>query len=203
MALLDDLYMESLINCDILLPDGISIVWAIKLLTGTKIKKIAGADLFLYEMERLQKSDGKCFFLGSTEKTLIKIKNRIAKEYPNIKVETYSPSYKPKFTPEENALMLEAINKFQPDVLMIGMTAPKQEKWAYQHYNLLQVGHICCIGAVFDFYSNTINRAPKWMVRIGLEWFYRLTREPRRMWSRYSVGNFKFIYSVIKEKLFV
>lgn len=196
----DPFYQEALLNSDVLLPDGISIVWAIKWLTGQKLKKIAGADLFFYEMERLKHTGGKCFFLGSSETTLNKIKERISREYPNIKVDSYSPPYKPLFTIEENAAMLDAINTFQPDVLLIGMTAPKQEKWAYHNYNQLQTGHICCVGAVFDFYAETINRAPQWLIKLGLEWFYRLIKEPRRMWHRYLDGNIRFIWSIIKEK---
>jgi N-acetylglucosaminyldiphosphoundecaprenol N-acetyl-beta-D-mannosaminyltransferase len=196
----DRFYQEALLNSDILIPDGISIVWAVRWLTGQKIKKIAGADLFFYELKRLQQTGGKCFFLGSTESTLKHIYERIAWEYPNIKVQTYSPPYKPVFSDEDNAEMLKVINKFQPNVLMVGMTAPKQEKWAYQHFNQLNTGHICCIGAVFDFYAGTIGRAPDWMIKIGLEWFYRLIKEPRRMWHRYLVGNIRFIGYIIQEK---
>ena len=196
----DAFYHEALMNSDVLIPDGISVVLAVKWLTGQKIKKIAGADLFFYELKRLQQIKGKCFLLGSTETTLNSIKVKMAKEYPNITVKVYSPPYKLEFTEEDNAIMLKEINNFQPDVLMIGMTAPKQEKWAYQHYNDLQVRHICCIGAVFDFYAGTIKRAPKWMIKLGLEWFYRLIKEPRRMWRRYLTGNFLFIWYVIKEK---
>jgi N-acetylglucosaminyldiphosphoundecaprenol N-acetyl-beta-D-mannosaminyltransferase len=97
--------------------------------------------------------------------------------------------------------MLKAINAFKPDALMVGMTAPKQEKWAYKHYNQLEVGHICCIGAVFDFYAGTVKRAPQWMIKMGLEWFYRLIKEPGRMWQRYLIGNMIFIGHIIKEKL--
>ena len=197
----DGYYQEVLLNSDILIPDGISVVWAIRWLTGQKIEKIAGADLFFYEMERLNKTGGKCFFLGSTDGTLDKIKVRLKKDYPKVNVQVYSPPYKPDFSDTENEAMLHTINKFQPDVLMIGMTAPKQEKWAWLHYNQLQVGHICCIGAVFDFYAETINRAPQWMIRIGMEWLYRLIKEPRRMWRRYLTGNFKFIWLIILEKL--
>ena len=152
-------------------------------------------------MNKLQQICGKCFFLGSTDNTLNKIKKRIVMEYPKIKVETYSPPYKNEFTPDENRSIIEAINDFQPDVLMIGMTAPKQEKWAYQHYDLLHVGHICCIGAVFDFFAGTVNRAPQWMINFNLEWFYRLIKEPRRMWHRYLIGNIIFIGLIIKEKI--
>jgi N-acetylglucosaminyldiphosphoundecaprenol N-acetyl-beta-D-mannosaminyltransferase len=196
----DVFYREALLNSDILIPDGISIVWAIRWLTGQKIEKIAGADIFFYELERLNKFGGKCFFLGSTKTTLSKIKKRINREYPEIIVESYSPPYKPDFFLDDNKAMIEAINSFKPDVLMVGMTAPKQEKWAYQHYNNLDAGHICCIGAVFDFYAGTINRAPQWMIEMGLEWFYRLIKEPRRMWRRYLTGNLQYIWYIIKEK---
>lgn len=199
MALKDNSYMEALLKCDILLPDGISIVYAIRWLTGKKIKKIAGADLFFYEMERLQKKGGKCFFLGSTNETLIKIRHRLEKEYPNIRVQTYSPPFKPEFSVNDDFAMINSINSFQPDVLMIGMTAPKQEKWAYKNFNKLNTGHICCIGAVFDFYAGTITRAPDWLIKIGFEWFYRLLREPKRMWRRYLIGNSKFLWQVFKE----
>lgn len=200
IAQIDKNYHEALRNSDVLLPDGISVVWATRWLTGQKLKKIAGADLFFFEMERLQQTGGKCFFLGSTDATLTKIKERIAKEYPRITVESYSPPYKSEFTTDDNSFMLEAINSFRPDILLVGMTAPKQEKWAYQHYNRLNVGHICCIGAVFDFYAGTINRAPQWMIKFGIEWLYRLLKEPRRMWRRYLVGNLQFIWYIIKER---
>lgn len=196
----DELYQNALLNSDVLIPDGVSVVWSIRWLTGQKLQKISGADLFFYEMERIKQTYGKCFFLGSTETNLTKIKDRAGKEYPNVKIQTYSPPYKQEFTPEENQVMVELINAFQPDVLFVGMTAPKQEKWAYQYFNELKVGHVCCIGAVFDFYAGTINRAPQWMIKLGLEWFYRLIKEPRRMWRRYLVGNTKFIWAVIKEK---
>jgi N-acetylglucosaminyldiphosphoundecaprenol N-acetyl-beta-D-mannosaminyltransferase len=197
----DDAYMEALLNSNILIPDGISVVWSERWLSGKKIKKIAGQDLFYYEMERLQQKGGKCFFLGSSEETLIKIKNRALIEFPSVTVETYSPPYKNEFSLNENLQMLEMINNLQPDVLMVGMTAPKQEKWAYQNYNLLKAGHICCIGAVFDYFAGNINRAPNWMIDLGLEWFYRLIKEPRRMWIRYLVGNFLFVWSIINQKI--
>ncbi|WP_167607508.1 WecB/TagA/CpsF family glycosyltransferase [Maribellus sediminis] len=207
-ALADNEFSTALQNSDVLIPDGISVVWAIRRLTGQKLKKIAGADLFFYEMERLATSHkpqaarpGRVFFLGSTEETLEKIKTRAAKEYPNVEVGAYSPPYKPEFSEEDNKAMIEAVNTFQPDVLFVGMTAPKQEKWAYHHFQQLEVGHVCCIGAVFDFYAGTVKRAPQWMIKLGLEWFYRLVKEPKRMWRRYLVGNTKFIYYVVREKL--
>lgn len=196
----DSLFAEALQNSQVLIPDGISVVWAIRLLTGQRLKKIAGADLFAYEMNRLQQNKGKCFFLGSSESVLALIKVKVAKEYPNVEVQTYSPPYKPEFTDVDNQQMLSAVNAFTPDVLFVGMTAPKQEKWAYKHLNELNAGHICCIGAVFDFYAGTVNRAPQWLIKLGLEWFYRLIKEPKRMWRRYLLGNTKFIWYVLLEK---
>lgn len=201
VARTDPVYNEALINCDVLIPDGVSVIWAMRWISGIKLQKISGTDLFYYEMERLQKMDGKCFFLGSSHATLSKITERVSREFPRIKVQTYSPPYKPDFLPEENTLMKEFINAFKPDVLFIGMTAPKQEKWAYQHFKQLEVGHVCCIGAVFDFYAGTVERAPEWMIKAGLEWFYRLIQEPRRMWKRYLIGNTKFLWYLVQEKI--
>ena len=201
LTLIDDGYREALINSEVLIPDGVSVVWAAKWLTGETLQKIAGADLFFYEMERLEKAVGKCFFLGSTKTTLALIKERASKDFPNVQVQIYSPPYKLRFSTEDNAAILKAINSFQPDVLFVGMTAPKQEKWAYRNFNELQAGHICSIGAVFDFYAGTVNRAPEWMINIGMEWFYRLIKEPRRMWRRYLIGNTKFIWAVVRAKV--
>ncbi len=193
-------FSEALAKSDILIPDGISVVWAIRLLTGKKLQKIAGADLFFYEMKRLNQQSGSCFFLGSSEATLKLISDRLALEYPDVRTGTYSPPYKAEFSEEDNALMIRGVNAFRPDVLFVGMTAPKQEKWAYEHLGELDARHICCIGAVFDFYAGTVSRAPGWMIGLGLEWFFRLIREPGRMWRRYLIGNSKFIWLVIKEK---
>ncbi len=202
VAQIDKDFAEALNKSDVLLPDGISIVLAVWILNGFRLNKIAGEDLFLFEMNRLNKERGNCFFLGSNENTLNRIYDRAKLEFPEIKVFGFSPPYKSEFSTEENEEMISAINLCKPDVLFIGMTAPKQEKWAFKHYNELEVGHICCIGAVFDFYSGTVNRAPKWVIKIGFEWFFRLIREPGRMWRRYLIGNSKFIWSIFKEKFY-
>lgn len=196
----DKFYAKALYSSDVLLPDGISIVFANRTLNSKKIKKIAGEELFYYEMNRLNNSGGKSFFLGSDEKTLALILENAKVKFPNVEVFTYSPPYKNEFSSSENELMIDKINKIKPDVLFIGMTAPKQEKWAFQNLDKLEVGHICCIGAVFNFFAGNIKRAPKWMISFGLEWFYRLIMEPRRLWRRYIIGNFRFLYLIMKEK---
>jgi N-acetylglucosaminyldiphosphoundecaprenol N-acetyl-beta-D-mannosaminyltransferase len=141
-------------------------------------------------------------FMGSSEKVLALIKERAAVDYPNVEVVTYSPPYKPEFTDEENAEMVRAINEAKPDLLWIGMTAPKQEKWTYKHWGELDIDcHVGTIGAVFDFYAGTMKRAPLWWQEHSLEWLYRLLKEPKRMWRRYLVGNALFLWNVIKLKV--
>jgi N-acetylglucosaminyldiphosphoundecaprenol N-acetyl-beta-D-mannosaminyltransferase len=197
----DSLFREALLKSDVLISDGISVVWAYNWLTGKKVKKIAGEDLFYYEIERSQQKKGKCFFLGSNSNTLKKVTERLEKEYPDVIAETYAPPFEQDFSADENNAMLSAINSFQPDVLFVGMTAPKQEKWAFKNFDYIKAGHVCCIGAVFDFYAGTKKRAPRWMIKIGMEWLFRLIQEPRRMWKRYLIGNIKFIWTVMMEKM--
>jgi N-acetylglucosaminyldiphosphoundecaprenol N-acetyl-beta-D-mannosaminyltransferase len=98
--------------------------------------------------------------------------------------------------------MVDKINEFKPDVLFIGMTAPKQEKRAANNLSDINVKHICCIGAVLDFYAGTVKHAPELVLGIGMEWFFRLIKEPRRMWRRYILENPEFIWLIIKEKYF-
>lgn len=203
-ALKDSLFAEALTKGDILIPDGASIVMACKWLKAKSQprERIAGWDLFVFEMEKLNARRGKCFFMGSSEKVLSLIKAKAAEVYPNITVETYSPPYKQEFTEEDNKAIIDAINKAKPDLLWIGMTAPKQEKWAYKHWNELDINcHCGTIGAVFDFFAGTVERAPKWWQEHSLEWLYRLLKEPKRMWRRYIIGNTLFIINIINEKL--
>ena len=200
MAEMDAEFKQSLMESDILLPDGIAMAVASKLLKGKKIKKIAGADLHHFLLNKLNQTGGSCFYLGSSDETLRKIKERLAVEFPNISADVYSPPYKPEFTLSDNAQMLKMVNGFNPDVLFVGMTAPKQEKWAYAHKNAVDARMICSIGAVFDFYAGTTNRPHKIWINFGLEWLGRLIREPKRMWKRYIYYGLIFGYYLSKEK---
>jgi N-acetylglucosaminyldiphosphoundecaprenol N-acetyl-beta-D-mannosaminyltransferase len=195
----DELFLECLLASDVILPDGVGVVWMYKILKKN-VKKVAGADLFAYEMNQLNQVHGTCFFLGSSEATLAKITDRAALEYPNVRIATYSPPYKKVFSESENRAMINTVNQFNPDVLFIGMTAPKQEKWAYEHFDSLDAKHICCIGAVFDFYAGTVKRAPKWMIALGFEWLGRLIKEPKRMWHRYLVSSPVIIIDALRHK---
>ncbi|MCD8263632.1 MAG: WecB/TagA/CpsF family glycosyltransferase [Tannerellaceae bacterium] len=197
----DPLFKMALRRGDVLLPDGISIVWAAKYLKKEKIKKVAGADVHNLLLKLLEKEKERCFYLGASEETLLLIKERIKKEYPSIQVGYYSPPYKQNFSSKDNEEMLNAINTFKPKVVFVGMTAPKQEKWIYTHANKLPESTICAIGAVFDFYAGTKSRPLQWMINYGLEWLGRLITEPRRLWKRYIGYNLVFIYKIVKLKL--
>ena len=245
----DELFAEALTNGDVLIPDGVSIVKACRWIKAKSLPKerIAGWDLFSFEMENLERkqcgmlnvecgvSGEECgmnnssldnsqsasadnsklkiqnskfrerpltvMFMGSSEKVLDLIVKRAAEVYPHLKIVTYSPPYKPEFSEEDNKAIVEAINAADPDLLWIGMTAPKQEKWTYSHWNELNIHcHVGTIGAVFDFFAGTVERAPIWWQRHGLEWLYRLLKEPKRMWRRYIIGNTLFLWNMLKEK---
>ena len=208
----DQLFADALTNGDVLIPDGVSIVKACKWIKAKSLPKerIAGWDLFSFEMEKLERESEELrvkseeskivMFMGSSQKVLDLIVKRAAEVYPHLKVVTYSPPYKPEFSDEDNKAIIDAINAANPDLLWIGMTAPKQEKWTYSHWNELNIHcHVGTIGAVFDFFAGTVERAPIWWQDHGLEWLYRLIKEPKRMWRRYIIGNSLFLWNMVKE----
>lgn len=206
----DELFAKALAKGDYLIPDGASIIKACRMLKAKSLPKerIAGWDLFAFEMQRLegrcQKDDvrGRVMFMGSSEKVLARIREKAAVDYPNLEVVTYSPPYKPEFSEEDNAAIIKAINEADPDLLWIGMTAPKQEKWTYSHWKEMNIHcHVGTIGAVFDFYAGTARRAPIWWQEHSLEWLYRLIKEPKRMWRRYVIGNPLFLWNISKERI--
>lgn len=191
-------FKQALLTSDVLLPDGISIVFAARLLTGKRLQKIAGADLHRMILELLNKTGGSCFYLGASQNTLDLIRMRIENEYPSIRVGLYSPPFKSAFLEEDNVEMQRVINEFAPDVVFVGMTAPKQEVWIYYNHEKIQTRIICGIGAVFDFYAETKKRPPRWMITCGLEWLGRLLSDPKRLWKRYLIYNAVFLYKILR-----
>src|SRR5690606_35759106 len=171
MAGKDLAFKAALQGSDVLLPDGIGMVAAVRFLKGQKIEKIAGMDLHLHLLKKLNVGGGRCFYLGSSESTLKSISSRLSKECPAVKVGFYSPPFAKSFTYAEDLKMIEAVNSFQPDVLTIDMTAPKQVKWAFVHNGVLDAKVICSIGAVFYFYAGTVERPGTSWINLGLEWF--------------------------------
>lgn len=197
----DEKFKQALRESEILLPDGEGIVLAERLLTGKKIKKISGTDLHLHLLSTLSKKKGRCFYLGSSPSTLQKIKQKLQQEYPDVEAGFYSPPFKLKFSEEDNQEMINAINSFKPDVLFIGLTAPKQEKWSHEHKMAIDAKIICAIGAVFDFYAGTVKRPSQVWIDLRLEWFGRFISEPKRMWRRYFYFGPIYLYLIAKKKL--
>jgi N-acetylglucosaminyldiphosphoundecaprenol N-acetyl-beta-D-mannosaminyltransferase len=199
----DILFQAALKNMDILLPDGTGIIIAAKILGLPCNEKIAGTDFFL-GLSRIANEKGcvRYFFLGSSEKVLGLIVERIKRDFPAIEVcGTYSPPFRAEFSHEDHSLMVSVINDARPDVLWIGMTAPKQEKWIYENQVNLKVPFIAAIGAVFDFYAGTKKRSSDFWIKIGLEWLPRFLKEPIRLWERNLKSTPIFLFWVLKEKI--
>ncbi len=202
MAAGDAAFREALLAADFLTPDGVGVVYASRFLGGAIRERVTGMDVFLGVTRVLQARGGSCFFLGSTETTLAAIEARMARDFPSVRVAgTWSPPFKPEFSAEDNDAMVDAVNRSGADVLWIGLTAPKQEKWLHAHRHRLAVGFAGPIGAAFDFYVGNIRRAgPAWQ-KAGLEWLPRLVQEPRRLWRRMFVSAPRFVARTLHSRV--
>ncbi|MFC2141480.1 WecB/TagA/CpsF family glycosyltransferase [Acidobacteriota bacterium] len=182
------------------IPDGMPLVWVSRLYGQPVPERVTGADLF-FGCARLSEEKGyRIFLLGSTNEVLDAMSQNLIKEYPELNIAgIYSPPYKDRFSEEDNQLMIRTIHAAQPDVLWVGLTAPKQEKWIRDNLDRLEVPVAIGVGAVFDFVAGKVKRAPSWMQRLGLEWLHRFNHEPRRLWRRYLIGNTQFIWLVSHE----
>lgn len=183
-------FEEALKKSDYLVLDGVYFALASILLQGKNIKKNQGPDVFYHFMDRLNDRKGKAFFLGASDETLSKIKRQALLKHPNVKIDIFSPPYKKEFTKEENLQMINAINAFHPEVLFVGMTAPKQEIWAYQNKALINAGLIICIGGVFDWYAgNQKEISPIWW-KLRLAWLKRTIDRPEILKRYPNIGIF-------------
>lgn len=163
-------------------------------------KKVSGPDFMGEMFEKTHITGQTHFFYGATEEALEKLKNNLEHLYPGIRIAgVYSPPFRP-LTQEEDERIIRMIQNCNPDFIWVGLGAPKQEQWMYNHRNLFN-GVMLGVGAGFDFHAGTIKRAPKWMQNCGLEWLYRLSQDPKRLWKRYVVTNTKFLFLIEKELL--
>ena len=194
-------FRKALIRSDIVLPDGMGIVWASRLIHGKNglKKRIAGPDFFFSSLQMAQEKNMGCFFLGSSIRVLNRISDRLKKEFPEIKLKgTLSPPFG-EWSDEENKRIVDMINECKPDILWVGMTAPKQEVWVSRNRDVLNVKIVASVGAAFDFFAGTQKRAPEWMQKKGLEWLHRTIKEPYRMGKRYLKGIPYFLYIILSE----
>jgi N-acetylglucosaminyldiphosphoundecaprenol N-acetyl-beta-D-mannosaminyltransferase len=197
----DHFFLEALNSADQVVADGVGISLVAKLIGREITPRITGSDYFFSVMRALdEKGDGKVFFLGSTEHVLERVKAEVRLAFPSIDIDTYSPPFG-EWDDESNQTIIQAINTSKPDLLWVGMTAPRQEKWVHKNRDNLDVPVIGSIGAVFDFVAGTHVRAPKWMHSLGFEWLYRFMREPRRMWRRNFVSSPRFVWLVLQERI--
>jgi N-acetylglucosaminyldiphosphoundecaprenol N-acetyl-beta-D-mannosaminyltransferase len=197
----DPEFSRALHDSDWLVPDGTGILIASRILGGRIKQRITGSDIFHGIHNGLKNIGAKVFFLGSTETTLQAICNKMRVDWPGIRIAgTYSPPFKPVFSKEDNRAMLAAVNAVAPDVLWVGMTAPKQENWLFENRSNLNVKFAGAVGAVFDFYTGRVKRSHPTFQRLGLEWLPRLIREPNRLWSRNLISTPKFLYRLAIER---
>jgi N-acetylglucosaminyldiphosphoundecaprenol N-acetyl-beta-D-mannosaminyltransferase len=196
----DPSFRDALLASDVLVPDGVGICWAAKVLHGVTVRKIAGYDIHTYMLDQASRHQLSIFYLGASTDTLEIIEANIRKDYPGIRVGSYSPPFKHVFDADDTLAMRRSVEDFAPDILFVGMTAPKQEKWVQQNRDLLSARVICSIGAVFDFYAEKVQRPSDFWIELGLEWLPRLLHEPQRLWPRMFISAPIFIWDVMREE---
>jgi len=193
-------FNSALLSSNILLPDGIGIVIALLLLRGKKVLKITGPQFLEYSLEHYNKIHGRVFFLGSSHNVLECIASKLKYSHPNISVEFFSPPFSESFTQEQNNEMVSRINKFTPDILFVGMTAPKQEKWVFHNKEMIVKCNIASIGAAFDWFSGVKPPPTKIADILNLIWLERFAREPIRMMPRIK-SMIYFLFIIFKLKI--
>lgn len=189
-------------NAFLVLPDGVPLLWAARFL-GTPFKeKISGADLFPEICRLAEEKEYKIFLLGGLENVARKAAMVLRKRYPQIKiVGTYTPPFGFENDEDESNRIVLMIRNVKPNILFIGCGAPKSEKWIWKYKDIIRVPLIFSVGGTFDFVSGRIKRAPRWMQKIGLEWFWRLYQEPKRLWRRYLINDMPFFWLILKQRL--
>jgi N-acetylglucosaminyldiphosphoundecaprenol N-acetyl-beta-D-mannosaminyltransferase len=187
-------------NAFLAVPDGVPLLWAAKLL-GTPLRgRVNGTDLFERLCAVSAEKGFKIFLLGGRPGAATAVAALLQNRHPDLSiVGTYCPPYGFERSPRELAQIRDSIRTSKPDILFVGLGAPKQEKWIYKNYKNLNVPISIGIGVSFELVAGTVKRAPKLMQKAGLEWLFRLWMEPRRLWKRYIIGNTVFVWLVLKQ----
>ncbi|AFY59070.1 teichoic acid biosynthesis protein [Rivularia sp. PCC 7116] len=183
-------------------PDGVSLLWSAKFLKTPLNGRVNGTDLFEELSAVAEKKGLKVFLLGGRPGAAEAAKRTLQARHPDLKiVGTHCPPYGFESQPQQLALINSKIKAVAPDILFVGLGAPKQEKWIYENYLELGVPVSLGIGVSFELVADMVQRAPSWMQKWGLEWLFRLIVEPKRLWKRYIMGNPQFMWLVIQQKL--
>jgi N-acetylglucosaminyldiphosphoundecaprenol N-acetyl-beta-D-mannosaminyltransferase len=196
----DPEFMRALRTFSAIVADGVGLCIAANLAAVDVGPRITGMDYFLGVMRVANERGGRAFFLGSTEHVLQVLRHRLAFDFPRVRVETLSPPFG-QWSAAQQAEIIGRLRESSPDVLWVGMTAPRQEKWILDNAANCGAPVVGAIGAVFDYYAGTVLRAPDWICRMGFEWLYRLAGEPRRLWKRTLVSAPLFFWMVARERL--
>ncbi len=166
-------------------PDGMPMVWAGRWAGAAGMRRVYGPDLMLALAERAAEHGWRSFFYGGRDGVADRLIAALVARFPGfVAVGSYSPPFRP-LSDEEDAAVMERINAARPDLVWVGLSTPKQERWMAGHVDRLDAAVLLGVGAAFDINAGTLAQAPHWMRASGLEWFYRLIREPRRLWRRY------------------
>lgn len=183
---------------DMVVPDGMPLMWMQRRLGAVDAHRVRGNDLMLALLQHAEKNKLKIGFYGGREEVLGQIEQRAARDYPALEiVYSHAPPFRP-LTVEEYAADTAAINQAAPDILFVGLGCPKQENWMAAHRdqtNAVMIG----VGAAFDFYAGNLREAPRWISNIGFEWQFRLVMEPRRLWKRYLILNPRFMWLAMRQ----
>ncbi len=166
-------------------PDGMAIVWLLKLRGHRQVERVYGPDLMLAVCERSLETSWRHFFYGGAPGVADLLANKLQARFPGLSVAgTFTPPYR-SLTPAEEQVAIEQINSSGADIVWVGLSTPKQERWMAAHVGRVGAPVLIGVGAAFDFLSGTKPQAPRWVQRSGLEWLFRLANEPRRLWRRY------------------
>jgi N-acetylglucosaminyldiphosphoundecaprenol N-acetyl-beta-D-mannosaminyltransferase len=179
-------------------PDGMPMVWCARLARQRHVSRVYGPDLMLAVLSRACAEGWGSFFYGGGPGIAEQLARRLADRFPGLVVAgTYAPPYR-ALTPEEDSDIVQRINASGAHLVWVGLGTPKQERWMVSHVHRLQANAVFGVGAAFDIHAGTLAQAPLWMQRSGLEWSYRLAREPRRLWRRYLRNNPAFVARLLR-----
>ena len=191
---------KSVNESDLINADGQAVVWASKFLGKPLKERVAGIDLMISLVRLANEKKYKIFFLGAKEDIVKKVVNIYSKQYSPDIIAGYRNGY---FRKEDEKEIAQQISNSGANMLFVAISSPTKENFLYENKKVLEnVNFIMGVGGSFDVIAGKVRRAPLWMQKSGLEWFYRFLQEPRRMWKRYLLGNTKFIWLVLKEKYF-
>jgi N-acetylglucosaminyldiphosphoundecaprenol N-acetyl-beta-D-mannosaminyltransferase len=186
-------------SADLWIPDGIAPVWVARWKGLSSAMRTPGADLMRAFFEMAAKEGYSSFFYGDTESTLSRLQENLKRQYPTHRIAgTFSPPFR-TLTQEEDDEIIDMINRTKPDVLWVGLGLPKQERWIFEHRFRLNVPVAVGVGAAFGFLSGQVKHAPNWLGNLGLEWLWRLTQEPKKLWKRDLVDGPRFVWHVLWE----